>query len=283
MFPSVQVRRKHREADAATMIDRGKVSVLGVQVDAVDYDAAVARIIDAASNDQPYSVSALAVHGVMTGVDDDEHIARLNRFDLITPDGQPVRWAMNWLHDTELPDRVYGPRLTLEVCRAAAEHGLPVYFYGSTRETLDHLAERLPTLAPGITIAGMRPSKFATSTSDELELIAADIRATGAKICMVGLGCPRQEVFVFENAHRLSMPALAVGAAFDFHAGLAKEPPAWVQRAGLQWAQRLVANPKRLWRRYLILNPRYSFAVLRQKLGRYTPTAATEPTHIGFS
>lgn len=265
------------------MIDKGKVSVLGVNVDAVDYEAAVSRIIEAASASQPYAISALAVHGVMTGVDDPEHLARLNQFDLITPDGQPVRWAMNWLHDTKLTDRVYGPKLTLEVCRAAAENDLPVYFYGSTQDTLDHLAARLPTLAPGITIAGMQPSKFATSTEAELDEIAADIKATGAKICMVGLGCPRQEVFVFENAKRLSMPALAVGAAFDFHAGLAKEPPAWIQRAGLQWAQRLVANPKRLWRRYLILNPRYSAAVLRQKLRRYRPTEESLPSHIGYS
>ena len=265
------------------MIDHGKVSVLGVQVDAVDYEAATKRIIDAAHADQPYSVSALAVHGVMEGVDDAEHIERLNAFSLITPDGQPVRWAMNWLHDTKLPDRVYGPNLTLEVCRAAAADGLPVYFYGSTQETLDHLAERLPTLTPGIIIAGMQPSKFDTSTPEELDDVAEQIRASGAKICMVGLGCPRQEVFAYENAERLSMPLLAVGAAFDFHAGLAKEPPAWIQRAGLQWAQRLVANPKRLWRRYLILNPRYVARVLTQKLGKYTPTAGRTPAHIGYS
>ncbi len=265
------------------MIDRGKVSVLGVQVDAVDYEAAVARIIDAARQDQAYGVSALAVHGVMTGYDDPEHISRLNRLALVTPDGQPVRWAMNWLHDTELPDRVYGPRLTLEVCRAAAEADLPVYFYGSEQRTLDHLAERLPQLVPGITIAGMRPSRFTTSTPEELDELAADIRATGAKITMVGLGCPRQEVFAYENAERLSMPVLAVGAAFDFHAGLQAEPPAWVQRAGLQWAQRLLANPARLWRRYLILNPRYVAAVVRQRLGRPVGPAPAEPTHVGNS
>ncbi len=265
------------------MIDLGKVSILGVEVDAVDYEAATARIIDAARDGRPYAVSALAVHGVMEGVDDAEHLARLNAFDLVTPDGQPVRWAMNWLHDTELPDRVYGPNLTLDVCRAAAAAGLPVYFYGSTQDTLDHLAERLPTLAPGIEIAGMQPSRFRTSTEDELDRIAADIRATGAKICMVGLGCPRQEVFAYENARRLSMPLMAVGAAFDFHAGLATEPPAWVQRAGLQWAQRLVANPKRLWRRYLILNPRYVAGIARQRVGRYTPTAQDTPTHVGHS
>jgi len=265
------------------MIDKGKVSVLGVQIDAVDYEAATARIIDAARDGRPYSVSALAVHGVMEGVDSAEHIERLNDFDLITPDGQPVRWAMNWLHDTGLPDRVYGPNLTLDVCRAAAEAGLPIYFYGSTQDTLDHLAERLPTLTPGIQIAGMQPSKFTTSTEAEMDAVAADIKATGAKICMVGLGCPRQEVFAYENARRLSMPLLAVGAAFDFHAGLAKEPPEWIQRAGLQWAQRLVANPKRLWRRYLILNPRYVARIVGQKFGKYTPTTGTEPTFVGYS
>jgi len=265
------------------MIDHGKVDLLGVQIDAVDYEAAVSRIIAAAEAGEPYGVSALAVHGVMTGFDDAEHISRLNRLHLVTPDGQPVRWAMNWLHDAGLPDRVYGPDLTLDVCRAAAEAGLPVFWYGSEQNTLDHLAERLPTLVPGLQIAGMRPSKFATSTPEELDEICADIKATGAKITMVGLGCPRQEVFVAENMERLSMPALAVGAAFDFHAGLQAEPPEWIQRAGLQWAQRLVANPKRLWRRYLILNPRYLVALAKQKLGRQVGPTPAEPLHIGYS
>jgi N-acetylglucosaminyldiphosphoundecaprenol N-acetyl-beta-D-mannosaminyltransferase len=265
------------------VIDRGKVSILGVDIDAVDYEAAVARIIAAAKARQPYGVSALAVHGVMTGVDDSEHIARLNALDLVTPDGQPVRWAMNWLHGTDLADRVYGPNLTLEVCKAAAAEGLSVYFYGSTQDTLDHLAARLPTLTPGIKIAGMQPSRFTTSTQEELDTIAADVTASGASICLVGLGCPRQEVFAYENAQRMSMPLMAVGAAFDFHAGLQAEPPAWVQRAGLQWAQRLIRNPRRLWRRYLILNPRYVAAVVRQKLGRYTSTTPSTPTHVGPS
>lgn len=265
------------------MIDRGKVSVLGVDVDAVDYEAAVTRIIEAAKAKQPYSVSALAVHGVMTGVDDAQHMSRLNSLDLVTPDGQPVRWALNWLHGTDLPDRVYGPNLTLDVCRAAAAEGLPVYFYGSKQDTLDHLAARLPTLVPGIEIAGMHPSRFTTATPEELDEIAAMVTASGAAICMVGLGCPRQEVFAYENAGRMSMPLLAVGAAFDFHAGLQAEPPAWVQRAGLQWAQRLLANPRRLWRRYVILNPRFVFAIAKQKLGRYDATAGTPPTHVGPS
>lgn len=265
------------------MIDRGKVDVVGVRVDAVDYEAAVGRVIDAAEASLPYRVSALAVHGVMTGVDDPEHLARLNDFDLVTPDGQPVRWAMNWLHHTALPERVYGPDLTLAVCRAAVDRDLSVYFHGSTRNTLEHLERRLPTLVPGIRIAGTSPSSFSTVSESELDELAATIRSTGAAICFVGLGCPRQEVFVYENAARLSMPCLAVGAAFDFHAGLQKEPPAWVQRGGLQWLQRLMRSPRRLWRRYVILNPRFACRVLWQRLGRYQSPASADPEFTGYS
>lgn len=265
------------------MIDGGRVDVLGVGVDAVDYDAAVQRVIDAALERRPYRVSALAVHGVMTGVDDPEHLARLQAFDLVTPDGQPVRWAMNWLHHTDLRERVYGPDLTLAVCRAAAERGLAVYFHGSTADTLDHLVVRLPTLVPGIEIAGSSPSTFSRSSDAELDELATRIRATGARICFVGLGCPRQEVFVYENAERLSMPCLAVGAAFDFHAGLKPEPPAWMQRAGLQWLERLARDPRRLWRRYLILNPRYAWRVGLARLGRYHAPEPRRPRPLRFS
>lgn len=263
------------------MIDRGKVSVLGVGVDAVDYEAAVDRIIDAARHRRAYGVSALAVHGVMTGVDDPEHLARLNALDLVTPDGQPVRWAMNWLHGTGLPDRVYGPDLTLAVCRAAVDHELPVYFYGSSTDTLEQLTARLPTLVPGIRIAGSQPSRFGRATPGELDEMAVAVKDSGAAICFVGLGCPRQEVFAYENAARLSMPTIAVGAAFDFHAGLQPEPPRWVQRAGLQWLQRLVGDPRRLWRRYVILNPRYVWGVVRQRANRLPVAEAASPNHIG--
>lgn len=266
------------------MIDGGKVNVVGIDIDVVDYEGAVARIIAAARDGRGYGVSALAVHGVMEGHDDPEHAARLNALDLVTPDGQPVRWAMNLLHGTTLKDRVYGPNMTLRVCEAAAEAGLPVYFYGSDDATLAALAARLPTIVPGIRIAGMRPSMFGTATPDELDVIAADIKATGAAICFVGLGCPRQEVFAYENSRRLSMPVIAVGAAFAYHAGLMEQPPEWIQRWGLQWFHRLVQDPKRLWRRYLILNPRYVAAVARQKVGGTAGAAEpASPRHVGWA
>ncbi|MBI1880966.1 MAG: WecB/TagA/CpsF family glycosyltransferase, partial [Chloroflexi bacterium] len=113
------------------MLDQGKKNILGVQVDAVDYEAAIVKIMAAARTRSTLAVSALAVHGVMTGVLDSTQRYRLNHLDLIVPDGQPVRWALNWLYHTHLPDRVYGPTLMLKVCEQAAREGLPIFLYGS--------------------------------------------------------------------------------------------------------------------------------------------------------
>ena len=259
------------------MIDRGKQLLLGVRIDAVDYDAATARIIDAARAGRPYGVSALAVHGVMEGVADGELRYRLNRLDLVTADGQAVRWALDLLHGTDLPDRCYGPTLTLHVCAAAAEHGLPVFLYGSRPEVLAALEANLTERFPGLVVAGSAPSVFGRVPPAELDAIAERIRRSGARIVLAGLGCPRQEVFAYEMRHRTSMPVLAVGAAFDYHAGLLKEPPAWVQRAGLQWLWRLAQEPRRLFRRYLTTNPAFVARVARQRAGRPVSDPAHDP------
>jgi exopolysaccharide biosynthesis WecB/TagA/CpsF family protein len=258
--------------------DGGKRSVLGVLVDTVDYEGAVERIVSAAQDGKPCAVSALAVHGVMTAVRDSELRSRVNGLDLVTPDGQPVRWALNLLHRAGLRDRVYGPTLTLRVLERAAADGIPVYFYGSTPEVLERLVESTSTRFAGLKVAGSEPSRFAPASPSELDEIAARIRGSGARIVFVGLGCPRQEVFVSAMRERLGLPALAVGAAFDYHAGLQTEPPAWVQRAGLQWLWRLIAEPRRLWRRYLLLNPAYLTLLAAQRLGLWKPdTSGTPP------
>ncbi len=262
------------------MIDRGKGSVLGVLVDAVDYEAAVERIIAAARAHRPYAVSALAVHGVMTGVQSDEHRYRLNHFDLIVPDGQPVRWALNILYGAMLPDRVYGPTLTLKLCERAAAERLPVYFYGSKPDVLDALTANLKHLFPSLQIAGAQPSRFRKTTPDEKQGIAAAIRESGAALVFVGLGCPRQEVWAYEYRDTLSTPAIAVGAAFDFHAGKLPQAPHWMQDVGLEWWFRLMHEPLRLWRRYLILNPIYVVLFLLQltRLRHFDPADTIPPT-----
>jgi N-acetylglucosaminyldiphosphoundecaprenol N-acetyl-beta-D-mannosaminyltransferase len=253
------------------MIDRGKKNLLGILVDAVDYDAAVQRVIAAARRNEPYGVTALAVHGVMTGAMDREHRHRLNKFDLIVPDGQPVRWGLNWLHRTGLVDRVYGPNLMLRVCEQAAHEGIGIFLLGSSEATLEMLRKALLARFPRLKIMGIRPSRFRQLSDPEKEELIAEIRKSGAQITFVGLGCPRQEIFVYEYRDALTMPLLAVGAAFPFHAGMLPQAPGWMQRSGLEWLFRFWQEPVRLWKRYMLLNPLYLTLLALQITGLRSP------------
>lgn len=256
-----------------------KKNLLGVCVDAIDYKTAQAEIIAAAQQGKNFAVSALAVYGVMGGVFDLEQRYRLNHLDLVTPDGQPVRWALNWLYQTHLPDRVYGPELMLRLCRQAAEIGLPVYFFGSHPETLRRLCANLHQKFPHLQIAGCRPSYFRRLAPDENETLRREIYAGGAKLVFVGLGCPRQEVWIYEQRLALAMPLIAVGAAFDFIAGTKPQAPHWMQKRGLEWCFRLIHEPRRLWQRYLIYNPLFILLFLLQcfRLKRFVPERGRVP------
>lgn len=263
------------------MIDRGKKNLLGVLVNAIDYEAAITKIISAARMREGVAVSALAVHGVMTGVLDQTHRYRLNHLDLVVPDGQPVRWALNWLHHTGLTDRVYGPTLMLKTCERASQDGLSVYLYGSRPSILQVLSDNLRASFPNLVVAGAHPSQFRQISPEEKQEIVQDIRSSGAAIVFVGLGCPRQEVWVYEYREALSMPLVAVGAAFDFHAGALSQAPPRQQRLGLEWFYRLVHDPGRLWKRYVLLNPLYIGLLLLQASGlrRFDPLQAVPPAN----
>lgn len=266
------------------MIDKGTKNVLGIMVNAVDYEAAVDKVVSKAEKKEGMSVSALAVHGVMTGVLDPVHRYRLNHLDLVVPDGQPVRMALNLLHGTQLKDRVYGPNLTMKLCERAAKEGLPVYFYGSRQIVLEKLCHNLLQRFPSLQIVGAEPSKFRTVTTKEKDEIATRIKESGASITFVGLGCPRQEVWAFEYRDAINMPLIAVGAAFDFHAGLLPQAPSILQQCSLEWLFRLLHEPKRLWRRYLYLNPLYLWYLFLQylKLRDFDPEHAVAPAQDMF-
>ncbi|HUG69099.1 MAG TPA: WecB/TagA/CpsF family glycosyltransferase [Pirellulaceae bacterium] len=261
------------------MIDRGRHNILGIMVNAVDYEAVVQRIVSAARSRDPLAVSALAVHGVMTGVLDREHRYRLNELDLIVPDGQPLRWALNRLHGAKLSDRVYGPTLMLKICERAAEEGLPIFLFGGSEQLLAALQAKLRKQFPNLTIAGHQASKFRQLTPEERDETVENIRNSGAAITLIGLGCPRQEVWAYEFRDTLSMPLLAVGAAFSFHAGFLPQAPRKMQDWGFEWLFRLVTEPRRLWQRYLVLNPLYGCMLCLQALGlrRFDPHDVVRP------
>ncbi len=256
-----------------------KRNVLGVMVTAIEAYHAVAEILEAARTRRGLSVTATAVHGLMTGVEDSEQRYRLNQFDMVLPDGQPVRWALNLLHGCRLRERVAGPDLMWRVCGAAAREGLPVYFYGSTTETLRKLTNQLRLRLPNLIVAGATPSRFRRQTQQEVEAAAATIRGSGAALVFVGLGCPRQEVWAYENRDLVGLPVVAVGAAFDFHAETIPRAPQILGRLGLEWLFRLALEPRRLWRRYLRLNPLFLGLVALQaaRIRRFDPGSPLAP------
>lgn len=262
------------------MIDLGKKNLLGVLIDAVDYDAAVERFVAAAKAEKRYTTTALAVHGVMTGALNAEHRYRLNHLDMIVPDGMPVRWGLNMLYRCALPDRVYGPNLMLKICERAAAEGLPVFFFGTKQETLDQLQLNLQKKFPQLQVAGAEPSQFKQLSEEDARDLAQRIKSSGAKMVFAGLGCPRQEIWAYEMGNELSMPVFAVGAAFPFHAGTLPQAPSWMQKSGLEWLFRFGSEPRRLWKRYVLLNPAYLFLLGLQWVGlkRINPDSASAPT-----
>lgn len=256
-----------------------KKSILGILVNSIDYEAASAAILAAAMEKTSYTVSALAVHGLMTGVLDKEHKYRLNSLDLVVPDGQPLRWKLNSRYNCGLKDRVYGPRLTLEICRHAEERSLPVFLYGSTQEVLNALTTALKKKFPRLEVAGTMASLFRRTSDAEKKNIVKMIQHSGARLVFVGLGCPRQEVWIYEYRQHLDMPLIAVGAAFDFHAGTLPQAPQKMQDLGLEWLFRLLHEPQRLWKRYLYFNTLYILYNLLECFApaRFDPAEARMP------
>jgi exopolysaccharide biosynthesis WecB/TagA/CpsF family protein len=223
-------------------------------------------ILAAAHQRQPAAVSLHAAHAIVTASDDPLLREKVNRFQMIAPDGQPVRWALNWLHGAKLKDRVYGPELTLRLCQAAAEQGVPIYLYGSSPDVIVALSHNLTERYPGLIIAGAEAPPFRALSPEEDAEMVARINASGAGLVFIGLGCPKQDHFAADHMDRIQGVQVCVGAAFDFHAGNKRTAPAWMQRRGLEWLFRLWQEPRRLWKRYLVTNTLFLCKLGRQWL-----------------
>jgi len=240
-----------------------KHDLLGLYISEVEYDEAVACIIDAAEKRHRAVVSCHAVHAVITISKDPELKKAANRFEMITADGQPVRWALNALHRTGLKERVYGPELMWRVlCEAAIRH-IPIYLYGGSPDGLRLLIDRLQEKLPSLTIVGSESPPYRPLTSNEALQIAHNINETGAAIVLIGLGCPKQDRFAAMQSDTINAVQMCVGAAFDFHAGSKPSAPAWMQAIGTEWVFRLMCEPRRLWRRYLLTNTQFACAMMK--------------------
>jgi N-acetylglucosaminyldiphosphoundecaprenol N-acetyl-beta-D-mannosaminyltransferase len=240
-----------------------RVDVLGVHISAINLDGAVREITRWYDAGEQHYVCVTGVHGVMECQRDEELRTIHNASGLTTPDGMPMVWS-GWYAGASWVDRVYGPDLMLRLCEEAAHRGWRSYFYGGKDGVADTLATRLRSRFPGFDVAGTYAPPFRPLTTAEDDEVVDRINGSGADLVWVGLSTPKQERWMSSHVRRLNASALlGVGAAFDFHAGLVRQAPAWTQRAGLEWLFRLTQEPRRLWKRYLVNNPRFVAAILR--------------------
>ncbi|MCU0391562.1 MAG: WecB/TagA/CpsF family glycosyltransferase [Thermoflexibacter sp.] len=247
------------------MINKRKLFSVNYAI--VDYESASDTIIDNAKENNSFGVSALAVHGLIESVKDQNLNTLVNKIDMVVPDGQPIRWALNNFFKVGLKDRVYGPTLTKYVLEKANRDKLKVYLYGSTESTLTRFNNFINANYPSVEIVGIHIDRFREATPEEDLEDIKKINDSGAQIVLVGRGCPRQERWVANHLGKVNAAMMAVGAAFDFHAGTVKQAPPWMQKRGLEWLFRLIQEPKRLWKRYLTTNSYFIYLFLLYKLG----------------
>lgn len=239
-------------SDSAAPAER--FDILGVPVSALTRASAVETIDRWIQNREAQYVCVTGVHGVMES-QRDEDLRRIHtRAGMVTPDGMPLVWIaharrLHWV------ERVYGPDLMLDCCRAGITRGYRHFFYGGGEGIAERLADRLRTRFPGLIVAGTCTPPFRPLSDAEREAVEARINDARADIVWVGLSTPKQERWMAAHRPRLTAPVLVgVGAAFDFHAGVKPQAPRWMQRSGLEWSFRLATEPRRLWKRYAINN-----------------------------
>jgi exopolysaccharide biosynthesis WecB/TagA/CpsF family protein len=244
-----------------------KQPVLGVGINPTSYGAVLRQVREWIGAGAGRYICAVEVHGIMTAQRDRSVRDNLNHADLATPDGMPVVWALRSFGFAG-QRRVYGPNLMLALCGQAARLGHRVFLYGGTEETLPLLRRKLAARFPDLRIVGMWAPPFRQLTAEEDATATSMIRDSGADLVFVGIGTPKQDRWM--EAHRARLPGVVmvgVGAAFNFHAGQVRQAPEWMQRAGLEWLFRLAAEPRRLWKRYLLVTPLFLPMWAMQKMG----------------
>jgi len=245
----------------------GWVNVLGVRVSAVNLKTATAHIDAAIAEGKKEYVCVRDAHGVIRCQSDAELRKIHNRAFLVTPDGMPLVWALKRAGHA-VSDRVYGPDLMLSLFEAGEHRGWRHFLYGATDKTLERLRARLLEKFPDARIAGAYAPPFRELGAREETEVAERINRSGADIVWVGLGSPKQELWMAHMRGWLDASMLiGVGAAFDFHAGLKRQAPRVIQRSGLEWAFRLLCEPRRLWRRYALVVPGFLLLSALQRLG----------------
>lgn len=243
-----------------------KYDIFGIKVSATTYSEVIDVLLRCAKLRRPTIVDFTPVSVLVEAVHNPIFRTRLNAFDLVCPDGQPLRWCLNRFHQVGLRDTVTGTTATLRLCEAAARDNIGVYFYGSTPATLRRLQANLLARFPRLQIVGAESPPFSPLSREEQDAAACRIDGSGAGLVFVGVGSPKQENFVWEQKSKIKAVQLCVGAAFDFIAGTKRRAPAWMQRIGLEWLHRVCGEPLRLGKRYALGNARFVALLLPELL-----------------
>ena len=229
---------------------RWPVSILGVPLDPVTTDEALARIADMVASGRPHYVVTPNVDFLVQARHDEDLRRILCEADLALCDGQPLVWASRWLGNP-LPERVAGADLTPRLLEQAARLGHRVFLLGATPESNDEARARLQQRLPGLQLAGQYAPPFRPLAEMDHEDIICRVRAAKPDIVLVSFGCPKQEKWIAMHYRELGVPVcLGVGATIDFLAGRISRAPVWMRRSGLEWTYRLGMEPRRLFRRY---------------------------------
>ena len=237
-----------------------QTTILGTRIDAGSWELLLGRVMQWAREGQSRMLCLCNVHTLVTARYDQHLACALQHADLRLPDGAPVAWLMRrrgWIEQ----QRISGPDLMWQVLREAEKQRLPIYLLGGTPATLSQLRRCLMRAYPQLQLAGSSSPPFRALSADEQRSIAAQINRSGARIVFVGLGCPKQEIWMASQRASLSAVMLGVGAAFDFHAGHVRRAPLAWQRIGLEWLYRLLQEPRRLARRYVLTNTLFLLAL----------------------
>src|SRR5688572_29102001 len=241
---------------------RKRVPVLNLMVDLCDYDTAIARIDRLARAGDGGYVCVSNVHGAIEA-EDDPHYARLvNDADIVVPDGTPLVW-MQRLQGSRDATQVRGPSLMPMLMKHAEAENLNVGFIGGRPEVLERMIMRAADEFPRLNIAYKYSPPFRVLSEDDENGITRAINEAGVQILFVGLGCPKQERWMAANRGAINAVMIGVGAAFDLYAGNLREAPRWISRLGMEWMFRLVQEPRRLFSRYLLVNPRFVWLAMK--------------------
>ena len=249
------------------LIRLGQANVLGIGISAVDMGEALSSTEELLRRRCKGYISVTGVHGVMEAQRDPAFRQTLNRSLLCLPDGMPTVWVGR-LQRHRTMGRVYGPDFMMEMCRRAVSSRTRHFLYGGKPGVAETLQRNLERQVPGIIICGTYTPPFRLLTVDEEQAVVETVREAKPDIIWVGLSTPKQERFMARTIERLDCCLMiGVGAAFDIHAGLLVDAPAWMKSCGLQWLHRLCKEPRRLWRRYLHNNPAFLWNIALQFTG----------------